>query len=125
MVLVDSSVYIQLLRADKDPVRALAQAFEVTEIVGCDVVRCEVLRGVIRPKAKAHLAAFFDLLIHIPTDHRVWSATEALAWQMDRKGDVVPLTDLLIAVCAMRAGAAVLTNDRHFARVPRLQLASW
>ncbi len=125
MVLVDSSVYIQLMRDGKDPVRTLAKAFDPTEIVGCSVVRCEVLRGIIPPKPKAHLAEFFDLLVHVPTDQRVWQQTEDLAWQLDRKGRVLPLTDLLIAVCALRIGAAVLTLDRHFEAVPDLQLAAW
>jgi tRNA(fMet)-specific endonuclease VapC len=125
VVLVDSSVYIQLIRDGKDPVQTLAGTFDVTEIAGCSVVRCEVLRGMIRPKPKAHLAAFFDLLIHVPTDHGVWMETEDLAWELDRKGRVLPLTDLLIAVCALRVGAAVLTLDRHFEHVPQLQLASW
>ena len=125
MVLVDSSVYIQLIRDGRDPVSTLAGTFDITEIAGCSVVRCEVLRGMIRPKAKAHLAAFFDLLIHVPTDHRVWEETEDLAWRLDRKGKVLPLTDLVIAVCALRLGAAVLTLDRHFEVVPQLQLASW
>lgn len=113
------------MRDGKDPVRTLAEAFDATELVGCSVVRCEVLRGIIRPKPKAHLAEFFDLLIHVPTDHRVWQQTEDLAWQLDRKGRVLPLTDLLIAVCALRIGAAVLTLDRHFEAVPDLQLAAW
>jgi predicted nucleic acid-binding protein len=125
VVLVDSSIYIQLIRDGKDPVTELAEAFEITEIAGCSVVRCEVLRGMIRPKAKAHLAAFFDLLIHVPTDERVWSETEELAWQLDRRGRVLPLTDVVIAVCALRIGASVLTLDRHFESVPRLRLASW
>ncbi|MGI8819528.1 MAG: PIN domain-containing protein [Chthoniobacterales bacterium] len=125
MVLVDSSIYIQLIRDGKDPVQTLGEAFDPTEIVACSVVRCEVLRGMIRPKAKAHLAAFFDLLIHVPTDHRIWAETEDLAWQLDRKGRLLPLTDLVIAVCALRIGAAVLTLDRHFEAVPRLNLASW
>ena len=125
MVLVDSSVYIQLIRDGKDPVRELAGSFEMTEIVGCSVVRCEVLRGVIRPKVKRYLAEFFDLLIHVPTDHRVWAETESLAWELDRKGRVLPLTDLVIAVCALRVGAAVLTHGRHFQSVPQLQLLAW
>ncbi|MEP6956551.1 MAG: PIN domain-containing protein [Chthoniobacterales bacterium] len=125
MVLVDSSIYIQLIRDGKDPVQTLGAAFDPTELVGCSVVRCEVLRGMIRPKAKAHLAAFFDLLIHVPTDHRVWEETEDLAWQLDRKGRVLPLTDLVIAVSALRVDAAILTLDRHFEAVPGLNLASW
>jgi predicted nucleic acid-binding protein len=125
VVLVDSSVYIRLLRDGRDPIAELATRYEATEIVGCDVVRCEVLRGVVRPRVKADLAGFFDLLVHVPMDHRVWRATEKLAWDLDRAGWVLPLADLMISACALDAGAAVLTHDRHFARIPHLTLARW
>lgn len=125
MVLVDSSVYIHLLRSGTDPVAALAERFEATELVGCDIVRCEVLRGIIRPKARADLGMFFDLLIHVTMDHRAWQEAEDLAWRLDRAGRVLPLTDVIIAVCALRAGASVLTRDQHFERIPELALAEW
>jgi predicted nucleic acid-binding protein len=125
VVLVDSSIYIHLLRGGFDPVAALAKRFEAAELVICDVVRCEVLRGVLRPKARADLGQFFDLLVHVTMDYRAWQDTEELAWRLDRAGKILPLTDLIIAVCAFRARAEVLTRDRHFAMVPALQLAEW
>ena len=125
MVLVDSSIYIGLLRQRRNPALVLEEAFGEAELVGCNVVRCEVLRGIIRPDLQVAMRGFFDVLIHVPTDQRVWQATEDLAWELDRAGKILPLADLVIAVCAMRVGAAVLTNDKHFALVPQLQLASW
>lgn len=125
MILVDSSVYIDILRADRNPAIELASEFEITEIAGCNVVRCEVLRGVIRPEARERLRQFFDLLIHVGTDHRVWQATEDLAWELDRAGKIIPLPDLIIAICALRLGATVLTMDRHFQKIPELRVASW
>lgn len=125
MVLVDSSVYIHLLRTGGDPVAELTGRFDATEIVGCDLVRCEVLRGVVRPKAKTYLAEFFNLLVHVAMDRRAWEETEELAWKLDRAGAVLPLTDLIIAICALRADAAVLTRDHHFEMIPRLRLAAW
>ena len=125
MVLVDSSIYIHLLRTGRDPIAALSDRFDATEIVGCDIVRCEVLRGVIRPKAKAVLAEFFDLLVHVTMDHRAWTATEELAWRLDRAGKILPLTDLIISVCAFRAEASIVTRDRHFEMIPNLRMTSW
>jgi predicted nucleic acid-binding protein len=49
-------------------------------------------------------------------------ATRILAWELDRQGDVLPLTDLVIASCALRIDAAVLTLDHHFALVPGLRV---
>ncbi len=125
MVLVDSSVYIHLLRTGSDPVAELTGRFDATEIVGCDLVRCEVLRGVVRPKARTYLADFFNLLVHVTMDRRAWEEIEELAWKLDRTGKILPLTDLIIAVCALRADAAVLTRDQHFEMIPRLRLAEW
>jgi len=125
VVLVDSSIYVHLLRAGSDPVAQLAERFEVTELVACDVVRCEVLRGIIRPKMRADLAMVFDLLVHVTMDHRAWQETEDLAWRLDRTGNILPLTDLMIAVCAFRAGAELLTRDPHFKMIPRLRLVEW
>ena len=125
MVLVDSSIYLELVRRRRHPALVLEEAFGEAELVGCSVVRCEVLRGIIRADLRSSLRDFFDLLIHVPTDRQVWQATEDLAWEMDRAGKVLPLADLVIAVCAMRVGAAVLTNDKHFALIPQVRLASW
>lgn len=125
MVLVDSSIYIHLLRTGQDPIAALAERFEATELISCDIVRCEVLRGIIRPRARADLATFFDLLIHVTMDHRTWHETENLAWRLDRSGKILPLTDIVIAACAFRADAEVLTRDRHFTMIPNLRLAEW
>jgi tRNA(fMet)-specific endonuclease VapC len=125
VVLVDSSVYIHLLRNGTDPIAALSERFEATEIVGCDIVRCEVLRGIIRQRVKAELAEFFNLLIHVTMDHRAWEETEELVWRLDRAGKILPLTDLIIAVCAFRAEASIVTRDRHFEMIPHLRLVQW
>ena len=125
MVLVDSSIYVHLLRTGSDPVAQLAERFEINELMACDVVRCEVLRGIIRPKVRADLAMFFDLLVRVTMDHWAWQETEDLAWRLDRTGNILPLTDLMIAVCAFRAGAELLTRDHHFKMIPRLRLVEW
>jgi predicted nucleic acid-binding protein len=45
-----------------------------------------------------------------------------LAWELDREGEVLPLTDVAIAACAKRVGATVITTDLHFAKVPGLKV---
>lgn len=37
-----------------------------------------------------------------------------------RQGSVLPLTDLAIAVCALRAEALLITTDPHFEAIPGL-----
>ena len=47
-----------------------------------------------------------------------------LAWELDRRGIVMQLTDLVIAACALESNAAVLTHDADFRRVPGLRVLS-
>ena len=47
MYLVDSTIYIDLLRARRDPVQVLRPWLARDEVLASGVVRCEVLRGIV------------------------------------------------------------------------------
>ena len=117
-VLVDSSFYIRLLRQGQDPLRALALTAATRDLAVCGVVRCEVGRALRPPKMRGQFHAFWDAMICVPTDNRLWEQVEQTLWELDRRGVVVPLTDVVIACCAQRVGAVVLTCDRHFSHIP-------
>ena len=57
-------------------------------------------------------------MLYVPSDNRLWNATEELLWQLDRQGIIVPVTDALIAESAKRIGAVILTLDPHFQQIP-------
>jgi predicted nucleic acid-binding protein len=61
-------------------------------------------------------------MINVPTLNRLWEEAADLAWKLDRKGIVIPGTDVIIAACAMKIGAAVLTSDAHFQRIEGLRV---
>jgi hypothetical protein len=67
------------------------------------------------------MEAFFDLLPEIPTDGQLWHAVNELAWKLDRKGCVAPLTDIAIACCAQRAGATLISTDAQFPANARIE----
>lgn len=121
-VLVDSSFYIRSAREGRDPLRALALGAATTDLATCGIVRCEVARGIKDPKVRKRFARFWDAMLDVPTDRALWRSVEELAWTLDRSGKGLPLTDLVIAACAQRIGAAVLTFDEHFASVPGLRV---
>lgn len=121
-VLVDSSYYITLLRQGQDPLRVLALAAAERDLVICGVVRCEVGRGLRSPRVRARFQAVWDVMINVPTDQRLWSTVEQTLWDLDRNGITLSLTDVVIACCALRAGAVVLTFDKHFYSIPGLRV---
>ena len=120
-VLADSSYYIQALREGWDPLRSLALAAATRDLVVCGVVRCEVGRGLRKARIRARFQAAWDVMINVPADERLWAEVEILAWDLDRKGTVLPVTDLVIACSARRVGAVVLTFDRHFSSIPGIR----
>jgi predicted nucleic acid-binding protein len=121
-VLVDSNVFITILRQGKDPSWVLTERYDSTDLLTCGIVRLEVLRGVRGARAKEQLTAFFDVMMNVPSDNSLWDEAVALAWNLDRAGQVIPATDILIAASAFRAGGMVLTQDRHFHVVPKLEV---
>ena len=123
-VLVDSSYYITVARQGMDPLRTLAITAMERDIAICGVVRCEVSRGIRDPNIRQKFSRFWDVMLYVPTDNRLWTEAENLLWEMDRTGKIIPLTDALIACCAKRIDASVLTFDKHFSMVPGLDVIS-
>lgn len=121
-VLVDSNVFIGLLRRGRDPVEDLGAWAGSTDIATCGMVRLEVERGLRVERVRRHISAFFDVLIMIPTGNSTWAAAVDLAWKLDRRGITLPAQDCLIGACALAAGSAVLTDDRHFDHIPDLRI---
>jgi predicted nucleic acid-binding protein len=60
-------------------------------------------------------------MMYVPTDNKLWAQVEALAWKLDRSGLNLPLPDVIIACCARRIGAVVLTHDHHFSLIPGIR----
>ena len=117
-VLVDSSWYIRTARDGKNPLRELLPIAKVRDLVTCNIVRAEVSRGLREPELLKRFQERWDVMLHVPSDPRLWADVERTAWQLDRAGIILPLTDIIIGCCARRIGAVVLTHDKHFDEIP-------
>lgn len=122
MILIDSSIYIGWTRKGINPLDALRRPLHENELVSCGVVRCEVLRGTIKHKAQTELNALFDVIPEIQTTAKIWHQTAELAWQLDRKGLILPLPDLIVAACALSVKAVLITAGGHFSKIPELKI---
>lgn len=124
MILVDASIYIDWIQAQKDPILMLRPWLELDRVLSCGVIRCEVLRGIRLSKIHRRMSDLFDVLIEVPTDDIIWKTTAFMAHHLDRQGTVLPLTDLIIASCALQTESLLVTRDDHFRHVPTLRLAT-
>ena len=121
-VLVDSCVFITLLKTGRDPGRELLGRIDSTDLATCGMVRLEVIRGLATPRARQGMDAFFDVMQNVPTDNKLWEDACELGWKVTRNGNNMPAQDIIIAACALRVGAAVLTHDGHFDHIPGLRV---
>ena len=121
-VLIDSNVFINLMKRRGDPAPWLYRWAGVRNLAICGMVRVEVLRGVKSPNAYRRLNDFMDVMVNVPTSNWLWDQAAALAWKLDRQGLVIPGTDIVIAASAIAIGAAVLTSDAHFSRIDGLRV---
>jgi len=119
-ILVDSCVYISMLRKGIDPAQEMTRNVKIVDLSICGMIRMEVIRGIKILKVRKRLEAFMDVMKNVPTDDRIWQGATELAWQLSREGLNLPNQDILIAVHAKRAGAAILTHDKHFSLIPDL-----
>lgn len=120
LVLVDSSFFITRLGVRSDPLAELYRFRLEYEFAINGVVWAEVLRGRSDPRVRDRFDAAFGTFCYLnltPSAHR---RAARLAWELDRRGELLPLPDILIGATALEHDAAVLTFDRHYRKIPGL-----
>lgn len=117
-VLVDSCWYIQQAKEGRDPLRVLSLIAESRDIVTCGIVKAEVGRGLKHRKHLERYRAAWSVMRYVESNSQRWEETLDLAWALGRKGLILPLADIHIAVCAHQVGAVILTCDQHFKQIP-------
>ena len=118
MWLIDSSKIIQWIREGRNPVRILQPFIMADQLVTCGVIRIEVIRGAIKPAVREELSSLFDAIPEVQMTVSLWKRTTDIAWDLDRRGIVLPTTYLIIACCSHHARASIVTIDPHFDSIP-------
>jgi len=122
LLLTDSSFYIKSQRLGENPFPVLAAHKARYEFATCGMVRAEVLSGMRVPRAFSFLKREFDQLRYLPSTLSTWDLATRVAWGLERRGLRIPMTDVLIAACALENDATVFSYDRHFHQVPDLKV---
>ena len=122
MILVDSSVWIDLLNnVVTDPVRRLRELIPTTPLLIGDLILCEVLQG-FRTEAQASLVERslrrFEAVSLIDPELAVKTAANYRF--LRRRGITIRKTiDLIIGTYCIESGHALLHSDRDFAPLER------
>ena len=114
-VLIDTCAWIDFLRQPQGGLGdQVAQLLASDGAALCGVVQTELMQGA---KGRKEQDQLDFLLANVPCFEITaadWLSAGHLLAQLRAKGLQIPLSDALIAVCAKRNQAPVLTLDQHF-----------
>jgi predicted nucleic acid-binding protein len=119
MVLVDTSSWIHMLRADGDKiVRARVESLLLAGTAcWCPMIRLELWNGARGGGDKKALRDFERRLPELPITDGVWKLAYALAQKARNAGATAPGGDILIAACAQFHDVALEHADSDFDRL--------
>ena len=126
MILPDTSVWVDFSRrGDRGRAAALRGLLDAGDVSTCGPVVAELIAGATGDVAE-RLSETLYSLPWADLSPRAWLQVGDVARRLRREGSPLPLTDLVIAVAAVRSGHALWTFDADFARLrevlPELEL---
>lgn len=115
MILVDTSAWVEFLRATGTPADTAVQAALSGELATCDPVRMELLAGARSDQQLSNLRSLMSRAVHLPTAPSDYEEAALLYRRTRAAGLTVRRQiDCLIAAIAIRHSAVLLHADRDF-----------
>ncbi len=121
---IDTSAWVDYLRGRNGPVynrvrEALTNKKDYRVAID-GVVLAELLQGIKHKKDREFIRKHLLQLPYLPLDKALFLEAGRISRDISSKGNTVPLTDVLVATCAVRHGAVLLAKDTHFKCIPGL-----
>jgi tRNA(fMet)-specific endonuclease VapC len=128
--LLDSNVWVALLRRSSPPVANRFQAADPADIRVCSVVIAELRYGCVRSARPAANRAAVDALLapypSLPYDDAATDHFVAVRRHLEQLGQLIGPYDMQIAAIALANGCTLVThNTAEFSRVPGLVIEDW
>jgi predicted nucleic acid-binding protein len=119
MIVADSSALIEYYRRGGSPAvqDAVAAAIADDVLAFNGIIFVEVVGFAADKPERRALLASFGAFHRLPLEDADFDLAASIGFDLRRRGRTVPATDLIIAACAIRAGAELLHVDDHFADI--------
>jgi predicted nucleic acid-binding protein len=117
MILVDTSVVIDVVRGQDAKLRALLPTLPVA-LRG--ITRAELLCGARTPAHRQKLVSLLGTFHQLPLPDSIWDTVGDHLALLRLGGLTVPFQDVAIATVALTNGVELWTRDLHFTHVQRL-----
>jgi predicted nucleic acid-binding protein len=121
-VIVDTCVWASFFGKPGSPEKAALDALLDSDRVALvGPIVAEVLLGIRRKDQADWIASRLRMAHCVEAGWDDWQAAAGLGRELAAKGSKLPLTDLIVAVVALRSGTSVYTTDPHFDLIPELK----
>jgi len=115
MKLIDTSSWVEYLRGRESEAGDAVEVLVLSgEAAWCDITLVELWHGVHGAKEKRELAEMEIEIERVPVDANVWRLANKLALRCREKGLTLPISDIIIAACAVAHGLDLEHCDKHF-----------
>ena len=135
MYLLDTTVWIDLLRTNSPSIRRKL-SIHAKSVIGLSIITaCELQYGLerramrhphVRQKEQHLLSTILAPFVVFPVDHGIVEIYGTVRAALENAGTPIGALDTLIAAQALSLGATLITsNGREFQRVSGLQVEDW
>lgn len=130
MIVIDTSILIDALHRKNSALRTIRELQAAGEVLCTTQINVlELYKGAYRPAASSKaglekVRKLLDALIILPIDDDVYDVFGKLSSELKNMGDTIGDFDEIIASIALINRAAIITRDRHFQRIPELEVVS-
>ena len=115
MKLVDTSSWVEYLRGLESEAGKRIEVLVLSrQAAWCDMTLVELWQGVRGAKEKRELAEMEKEIDLVPVNPSVWRLASKLALRSREKGITAPLSDIVIAACAVAHDLELEHCDKHF-----------
>jgi len=121
MVLIDSSVWIEVSRKEGDfsLKKKVGELLQEGYAAMAWPIWVELFQGAKGSRDEENLRGWRELSQWLDFDAACWMEAATCARSCIRTGVNVPFGDLLVSACARRYGVELLERDRHFAMIAK------
>jgi len=122
-IIVDTTVWIEFFRNPQSPhSNHLKDLLRQRRVVIVGMVLAEIVQGVKAPREADLVLTSLTKLPYSEMTKDRWQQAGEISASLRKKGTTLPLSDLIIAACALAEGGEIYTLDPHFKRIPGVKL---
>ena len=121
-IIIDTSIWIEYFKNNSDYVSFIEENLNLENIYIIGPIISELLHGVKNEKEYKILSQSIGAIPYLDCTFEDWIKTGNVLFYLKKKGKIIPLTDALISVVALRIDASILTLDQHFKEIPGIKL---